>query len=161
MSAEIYQIKCTDIKDQDKSLSEYEGKVLLIVNTASNCGFTPQYKELESLYQRYRDEGFEILAFPCNQFLKQEPGDSQQISQFCELNYGVTFPVFKKIDVNGTNAHPLYQYLKSAAPGVLNSKAIKWNFTKFLLTRDGEVKGRFAPRVKPSALESEIEELLA
>ena len=160
MSAEIYQIKCTDIKDQDKSLSEYEGKVLLIVNTASNCGFTPQYKELESLYQRYRDEGFEILAFPCNQFLKQEPGDSQQISQFCELNYGVTFPVFKKIDVNGTNSHPPYQYLKSAAPGVLNSKAIKWNFTKFLIDAEGHPVKRFAPTTKPEDIKKSIEKIL-
>ena len=138
------------------SLSDYRGKVVLIVNTASQCGFTPQYKGLESLYEKYREKGLVVLGFPCNQFGHQEPGSSDDIGSFCEKNYGVTFPVFEKIDVNGDTAAPLYQDLKSAAPGVLGTQKIKWNFTKFLLNRRGEVIARYAPTTKPENLESAI-----
>ena len=138
------------------SLSEYRGKVVLIVNTASQCGFTPQYKGLESLYEKYSEKGLVVLGFPCDQFGHQEPGSSDEIGAFCEKNYGVTFPVFEKIDVNGDTAAPLYQDLKSAAPGVLGTKKIKWNFTKFLLNRRGEVIARYAPTTKPENLESAI-----
>ena len=138
------------------SLSEYRGKVVLIVNTASQCGFTPQYKGLESLYEKYNEKGLVVLGFPCDQFGHQEPGSSDEIGAFCEKNYGVTFPVFEKIDVNGDTAAPLYQDLKSAAPGVLGTKKIKWNFTKFLLNRRGEVIARYAPTTKPENLESAI-----
>ncbi|MCW7555223.1 glutathione peroxidase [Endozoicomonas gorgoniicola] len=138
------------------SLSGYRGKVVLIVNTASKCGFTPQYKGLESLYEKYGEKGLVILGFPCDQFGHQEPGSSDEIGAFCEKNYGVTFPVFEKIDVNGDSAAPLYQDLKSAAPGVLGTKKIKWNFTKFLLNRRGEVIARYAPTTKPENLESAI-----
>jgi len=133
---------------------------VLIVNTASKCGFTPQYKGLEVLYQQYKDKGLVILGFPCNQFGKQEPGDSSKISEFCEINYGVTFPLFDKVDVNGDNAHPLFNFLKSEKPGILGSKNIKWNFTKFLVNRKGEVVKRFAPVATPSQIESEISRLL-
>lgn len=138
------------------SLGDYRGKVVLIVNTASQCGFTPQYKGLESLYEKYREKGLVVLGFPCNQFGHQEPGSSDDIGSFCEKNYGVTFPVFEKIDVNGDTAAPLYQDLKSAAPGVLGTQKIKWNFTKFLLNRRGEVIARYAPTTKPENLESAI-----
>ena len=138
------------------SLSDYRGKVVLIVNTASQCGFTPQYKGLESLYEKYREKGLVVLGFPCNQFGHQEPGSSDDIGSFCEKNYGVTFPVFEKIDVNGDTAAPLYQDLKSVAPGVLGTQKIKWNFTKFLLNRRGEVIARYAPTTKPENLESAI-----
>ncbi|MET4692429.1 glutathione peroxidase [Endozoicomonas sp. NE40] len=138
------------------SLGNYRGKVVLIVNTASQCGFTPQYKGLESLYEKYREKGLVVLGFPCNQFGHQEPGSSDDIGSFCEKNYGVTFPVFEKIDVNGDTAAPLYQDLKSAAPGVLGTQKIKWNFTKFLLNRRGEVIARYAPTTKPENLESAI-----
>ena len=138
------------------SLSDYRGKVVLIVNTASQCGFTPQYKGLESLYEKYGEKGLVVLGFPCDQFGHQEPGSSDEIGAFCEKNYGVTFPVFEKIDVNGDTAAPLYQDLKSAAPGVLGTKKIKWNFTKFLLNRRGEVIARYAPTTKPENLESAI-----
>ena len=159
MSA-VYDFSAPMLNGEQVDLSQYKGKVLLIVNTASKCGFTPQYKGLQALYEKYRDQGLEILGFPCNQFGHQEPGDAGQISKFCELNFGVSFPLFAKIDVNGDDAHPLYQHLKKAAPGVLGSKAIKWNFTKFLVNRDGEVVKRYAPTDKPESLEKDVQALL-
>jgi glutathione peroxidase len=141
-------------------LSVYAGGVLLIVNTASKCGFTPQYEGLEDLYRRYAARGFTVLAFPCNQFGAQEPGDAAEIANFCSLTYHVTFPVFAKIDVNGTNAAPLFTALKTAAPGVFGSKGIKWNFTKFLVDRSGKAVKRYGPRTLPEALAADIERLL-
>jgi len=141
-------------------LSDYRGKVMLIVNTASRCGFTPQYEGLERLYRDLQDRGLVVLGFPCNQFGKQEPGSADEIASFCSLNYGVTFPLFAKIDVNGPGAAPLYEWLKAEAPGLLGSEAIKWNFTKFLVGRDGQVADRFAPTTKPEALRGAIEALL-
>lgn len=142
-------------------LSRYAGKVLLVVNVASKCGFTPQYEALEALYRKYKDRGFEILAFPCNQFGSQEPGSFEEIGTFCKLTYDVTFRLLAKIDVNGEYADPIYTYLKRMKPGLLGSKAIKWNFTKFLVDRQGQVTARFAPMTKPSQLEDGIEELLS
>ena len=144
----------------DVDLSAYAGKVLLIVNVASKCGFTPQYEGLEALHRQYADRGFEVLGFPCNQFGAQEPGDAAEIAQFCSLTYDVTFPVFAKIEVNGDGADPLYAELKRQAPGLLGSKAIKWNFTKFLVDRSGKVTGRYAPTTKPEDLAADIEMLL-
>jgi len=141
-------------------LSAYAGKVLLIVNTASKCGFTPQYEGLEALHRKYADRGFEVLGFPCNQFGAQEPGDAAEIANFCTLTYDVTFPVFAKIDVNGDNADPLFERLKSEAPGLLGSKGIKWNFTKFLVDRSGNTVERYAPTTKPADIEADIEKLL-
>lgn len=142
------------------SLARYAGQVLLIVNTASQCGFTPQYDGLEALHRRYAERGLAILAFPCNQFGAQEPGDAAEIASFCSLTYDVTFPVFAKVDVNGAGADPLFRHLKSAAPGVLGSKAIKWNFTKFLVDRRGDVVRRYAPTTRPKQLAGDIEALL-
>jgi glutathione peroxidase len=142
------------------ALDRYRGKVLLIVNTASECGFTPQYAGLQQLYARFAARGFEVLGFPCNQFGKQEPGDAAQIGAFCEKNFGVTFPMFEKIDVKGANAHPLYRYLTSERRGLFGTKAIKWNFTKFLVDRDGNVVKRYGPRTPPEAIAGEIEPLL-
>ncbi|KQM72316.1 glutathione peroxidase [Sphingomonas sp. Leaf20] len=142
------------------SLAAYAGKVLLIVNTASKCGFTPQYEGLEALHRDYADRGFEVLAFPCNQFGGQEPGDAAEIANFCSLTYDVTFPVFAKVDVNGGEADPLFERLKADAPGVLGSKAIKWNFTKFLVDREGNVVDRYAPTTKPADIRTDIEKLL-
>lgn len=156
----IYQFEADDIKGQPTKMSEFKDKVLLIVNTASKCGFTPQYKGLEKLQQDYADKGFTVLGFPCNQFGKQEPGDEQEIQNFCDLNFSTSFPLFKKVDVNGDNAAPLYDYMKTKAPGVLGSKSVKWNFTKFLVNRDGQVIKRFAPKDKPENLTKQIEELL-
>lgn len=141
-------------------MADYAGKVLLIVNTASHCGFTPQYAALEALYQRYRERGLVVLGFPCNQFGSQEPGEAEEIASFCQKNYGVSFPMFAKIDVNGNEAHPLYQYLKKAAPGLLGSEGIKWNFTKFLVDRQGEVVERYAPATAPESIARDIEKLL-
>ncbi len=141
-------------------LAEFRGKVLLIVNTASRCGFTPQYTGLEALYRRHRDRGLEVLGFPCNQFGSQEPGDAEEIARFCSTRYEVSFPMFAKIEVNGAGAHPLYQHLKQAAPGLLGSQGIKWNFTKFLVDRDGRVVSRHAPNASPESLEQDIEKLL-
>lgn len=155
----IYDFKVKDTKGNDVSLEQYKGKVLLIVNTATGCGFTPQYEGLENLYRKYRDRGFEILDFPCNQFGHQAPGTDAEIGQFCTLNYDTTFPRFKKIDVNGENAAPLYKWLKSQKKGFLNS-AIKWNFSKFLIDRNGNVIDRFSPTTKPEKLESDIQKLL-
>ncbi len=143
-----------------QALAEKQGKVLLVVNTASKCGFTPQYEGLEALHRKYVDRGFEVIAFPCNQFGKQEPGNAEEIASFCKLTYDVTFPVMKKIDVNGDGAIPLYRWLKDEAPGVLGTRGIKWNFTKFLIDRSGKVVRRYAPTDKPAALERDIEALL-
>lgn len=142
------------------SLADRLGKVVLVVNTASQCGFTPQYKGLEDLWRRYRERGFEVIAFPCNQFGRQEPGDADQIAAFCEVNFGLSFPLMGKVDVNGAHAAPLFDWLKKEAPGVLGSKAIKWNFTKFLIGRDGKVVRRYAPTDKPEAMAKDIEALL-
>ncbi len=161
MASAIYDFECPDINQQTRSLAEFKGKVLLIVNTASNCGFTPQYEGLQKLYEKYQAQGFEILGFPCDQFLHQEPGSEGEISQFCQVNYGVSFPMFSKVEVNGAGAHPLYQYLKEEAPGLFNSKAIKWNFTKFLIDQDGRVIKRYATRTKPEAIEADVAKLLA
>ncbi|PAU58592.1 glutathione peroxidase [Pseudomonas sp. PIC25] len=160
MSDALLSIPCTTITGEQKTLADFDGKALLVVNTASKCGFTPQYKGLEALWQRYRDKGLVVLGFPCNQFGKQEPGNEEAISEFCELNYGVTFPLFKKIDVNGAGAHPLFVNLKKRAPGLLGSQGIKWNFTKFLINKDGSLIKRFAPTTKPEELSAEIEALL-
>jgi glutathione peroxidase len=160
MSAPIYELSAERLEGGVQSLGDYAGKVLLIVNTASNCGFTPQYKGLEDLYMRYRQRDFEVLGFPCNQFGAQEPGEADEIAGFCEKNYGVTFPMFAKIDVNGEHAHPLYQYLKKAAPGLLGSEGIKWNFTKFLVNRQGEVIERYASATAPESIARDIESLL-
>jgi glutathione peroxidase len=141
-------------------LDEFEGRVLLIVNTASKCGFTPQYAGLELLYRTYKDRGLMVLGFPCNQFGGQEPGTAAEIGAFCDRNYGISFPIFAKIDVNGPNAHPLYQHLKSTMPGIAGTKSIKWNFTKFLVNRSGKVLSRHAPRTEPKTLAPTIEKLL-
>ncbi|AZQ09766.1 MULTISPECIES: glutathione peroxidase [Shewanella] len=159
--SQIYDISLTGIAGDNRTLNDYRGKVLLVVNTASKCGFTPQYQALESLYRKYQSQGLEILGFPCNQFGAQEQGSEAEIAQFCELNFGVSFPLFSKIDVNGDQAHPLFVHLKKAAPGVLGSQSIKWNFTKFLIGRDGKVRDRFAPTTDPAKLEKDIEALLA
>jgi len=156
----IYDFEVKDIHGKAVPLSRYKGKVLLIVNTASKCGFTPQYKGLEALHQKYHARGLEVLGFPCNQFGAQEPGTEDEIASFCELNFGVTFPLFAKVDVNGDDAAPLYRHLKQAKPGLLGSEAIKWNFTKFLVDRKGNVVERFAPNTEPDALAGDIEELL-
>lgn len=156
----VHQYKVKDNQGNEVDLSQYRGKVLLIINTASQCGFTPQYKELEALYQQYKDSGLVILAFPCNQFGAQEPGNNADIQQFCELNFGVSFPLMSKIQVNGPDASPLFEHLKDSARGLMKTRAIKWNFTKFLVNKDGDVVKRYAPRTKPSAIASAIEELL-
>lgn len=156
----VYDFSATSLTGKDVDLSKYQGKVVLIVNTASKCGLTPQYKGLQALYEKYRDKGLEILGFPCNQFGKQEPGGEKEISEFCEINYGVSFPMFSKVDVNGDGTHPLYRHLKEEAPGLLGSKAIKWNFTKFLVNREGQVVKRYAPTDAPDSLEKDIEKLL-
>ena len=142
-------------------LADYKGKVLLVVNTASKCGFTPQYEGLESLHRKYADQGFEVIAFPCNQFGAQEPGDEDEIKNFCSLTYDVTFPLMAKVDVNGDNADPLWAYMKQQQAGLMGSRGIKWNFTKFLVNKKGEVVARHGPQVKPEALAKDIEKLLA
>ncbi|AJY70220.1 glutathione peroxidase [Geobacter sulfurreducens] len=156
----IYEILVQTVSGEVITLSEYRGQVMLIVNTASKCGFTPQYKGLETLYRKYASQGFVVLGFPCNQFGSQEPGDITEIQNFCSLTYDVTFPLFAKIDVNGSDASPLFQHLKSAAKGLLGSEAIKWNFTKFLVDRQGTVLGRYAPTTTPESLEKDIEAAL-
>ena len=158
--AGIYDFKVDDIRGKPVPLERYRGKVMLIVNTASKCGFTPQYKGLEALYEKLHGKGLEILGFPCNQFGAQEPGSEDEIASFCELNYGVTFPMFAKVDVNGDKAAPLYQFLKKAKPGLLGSEAIKWNFTKFLVDRKGNVVERFAPNIEPASLAGDVDKLL-
>lgn len=156
----VYDFSAKTLDGQDASLADYRGQVLLIVNTASKCGFTPQYEGLEQLWRTYKDRGLTVLAFPCNQFGAQEPGNAEEIANFCSLTYDVTFPVLAKIDVNGPSAHPLYAYLKHEQKGLLGTEAIKWNFTKFLIGRDGEVVERFAPTTKPEDLKQAIEALL-
>ena len=160
MSDSIYDFKATRLNGEEVELDAYRGKVLLIVNTASECGFTPQYAGLETLYLNLKGKGFVVLGFPCNQFGAQEPGDATAIEQFCQVNFGVTFPMFAKIEVNGENTHPLYAYLKHEATGLLGTEAIKWNFTKFLVDRDGQVVERYAPATKPEDLAEAIEALL-
>ena len=155
----IYDFEAKSLAGEDVSLKRFEGQVLLIVNTASACGFTPQYRGLEALQQAYVSQGFSVLGFPCNQFGRQEPGSAAEIEEFCESNYAISFPMFEKIDVNGANAHPLYQYLRDEKSGLLGS-SIKWNFTKFLIDRSGKVVARHAPTTTPGALRQEIEALL-
>lgn len=179
----IYDFSAVSIDGDDVKLSDYKGKVLLIVNTASKCGFTPQYEELQKLYEEYNEKGLEILGFPCNQFKEQEPGENKEIKNFCQINYGVTFPLFEKVEVRGENAHPIFKYLISKAPfkgldqnhpigkklyEILNAASsnyfkddeIKWNFTKFLIDRDGNVSGRYEPTTSPVAMRGDIEKLL-
>lgn len=156
----VYEYSAQSITGDKIALNQYKDQVLLVVNTASKCGFTPQYKGLETLYQDFKAQGFSILGFPCNQFASQESGSEDEISQFCELNFGVTFPLFAKIDVNGVDAHPLFNHLKTSAKGLMGSESIKWNFTKFLVNKDGEVIKRYAPTTKPEAIRSDIEKLL-
>lgn len=156
----IYAFSAPLLDGRQVYFADFKAQVLLIVNTASHCGFTPQYKGLEQLYRAYRDRGFNILGFPCNQFGRQEPGSAEQIGTFCQKNYGVTFPMFAKIDVNGPGTHPLYQYLKKQGPGFLGIRRIAWNFTKFVVDRNGNVVRRFAPSKKPEMLTEAIEELL-
>ncbi len=156
----VYDYSAKTLDGQDVSLADYRGQVLLIVNTASKCGFTPQYEGLEALYKAYKDRGLTVLAFPCNQFGAQEPGNAEEIASFCSLTYDVTFPVMSKIDVNGEGAHPLYKFLKKEQKGLLGTEAIKWNFTKFLIGKDGEVVERFAPTTKPEDLKVAVEALL-
>ena len=158
MSNSIYDYSVKQIDGKEKMLTDYKGKVLLIVNTASKCGFTPQFEGLQKLYEKYSTKGFTVLGFPCNQFANQDPGTDDEIKSFCNLNYGVTFPVFSKIEVNGENEHPLYKFLKSKASGFL-SKRIKWNFTKFLVDQNGKVIKRFNPATRPEQLEKYIEKL--
>ncbi len=155
-----WDFEAQSITGKPMPLSHWSGKVALIVNTASQCGLTPQYKGLQALYDQYKDRGFVVLGFPSNQFGAQEPGTNSEISQFCELNYGVSFPMFAKIDVNGDDAHPLYKWLKSAKPGLLGSEAIKWNFSKFLIDRHGQVAERYAPTTSPESVSADIEKLL-
>jgi len=156
----VYQFSAIDNKSNDLPLSNFSDKVLLIVNTASGCGLTPQYEGLQKLHTELSQQGFEILAFPCNQFKQQESGTNEEIQQFCDLNFNIKFPLFDKIEVNGDNTHPLFSYLKQQAPGILGSKSIKWNFTKFLVNRRGEVIKRYAPTTKPEALIADIKNLL-
>jgi glutathione peroxidase len=156
----VHDFSARNIEGQDTSLADYRGKALLIVNVASKCGFTPQYAGLEALHRKLADEGFAVLGFPCDQFGHQEPGDEAEIKNFCKLTYDVSFPMFAKIDVNGDTAHPLYKHLKSAAPGLLGSEGVKWNFTKFLVDRNGKVVRRYAPLDKPEGLEADVRAIL-
>jgi glutathione peroxidase len=160
MAQTIYDFEVKNILGETISLNKYKGKTLLFVNVASKCGFTPQYKELEEIYREYKDRGLEILAFPCNQFGAQEPGDANEIKNFCSLNYDVTFPLFSKINVNGDEASPVYDFLKESLPGLLGSKAIKWNFTKFLVDKNGIPQKRYAPTDKPKAILEDIKMIL-
>jgi len=156
----LYDFEVIDIHGKKTTLAPYKGKVILIVNTASRCGYTPQFEGLEKLYKSHKAKGFAVLGFPCNQFGSQEPLNEPQIENFCRIDYGVTFPMFAKIDVNGASSHPLYRHLKSSAPGILGSEIIKWNFTKFLIDRNGNVIRRYAPSTTPEAIENDIKELL-
>jgi glutathione peroxidase len=161
MTADVYEFTAKSLDGKDIDMAQYKGDVLLIVNTASQCGFTGQYSGLEQLHKDYAGKGLKVLGFPCNQFGAQEPGDASEIGAFCQKNYGVDFQMFEKIDVNGKDAHPLYKYLTSSAPGVLGTENIKWNFTKFLVGRDGKVFKRYAPQVEPKEMAKDIEQLLA
>jgi glutathione peroxidase len=156
----VYDFEVATIDGHKQSLADYRGRVLLMVNVASRCGFTPQYAGLEKLYRKYRERGFTVLGFPCDQFGQQEPGDEAEIKEFCRLTYDVTFPLFAKIDVNGAAAHPLYKYLKNARRGFLGTKGIKWNFTKFLIDREGGVMRRFGPTARPEKMEKDVVRLL-
>tara|TARA_Y100001936_G_C16082117_1_gene678682 strand:+ start:185 stop:676 length:492 start_codon:yes stop_codon:yes gene_type:complete len=160
MSDSIFNFSCKDVNGDEKNLSELQGKVTLVVNTASQCGFTPQYKGLEDLYQKYKDKGLEILGFPCNQFGNQEPGSNNEIEEFCTLNYGVTFSMFSKVDVNGDSADPLFKFLTSNKKGLLGSSKVKWNFTKFLVNKNGKPVKRFAPTTTPEQISKDIEKLI-
>jgi glutathione peroxidase len=157
----IYDFEVATIDGETQSLDVYRGSVLLIVNVASRCGFTPQYTGLENLYRKYGERGFTVLGFPCDQFRHQEPGNEDEIKAFCQRSYDVTFPLFAKVEVNGRGAHPLYRFLKSARRGLLGTKSIKWNFTKFLIDRDGNVAGRFAPTFRPEKIEKALQRLIA
>ena len=157
----IYQFEAELLEGETKALADYKGKVMLIVNTASKCGFTPQFAGLEKLHEKYKAQGLEVLGFPCNQFGGQEPGTNKEIGAFCQRNYGVSFPMFAKVDVKGPEAHVIFRFLTREAKGILGSQNIKWNFTKFLVGRNGEVLGRYAPTTKPEALEADIENALA
>jgi len=161
MSNSVFDFSCQTPSGQDKPISDFEGKVLLVVNTASKCGFTPQFAGLEELYEKYKDRGLEVLGFPCNQFGKQDPGSNDEITEFCQLNYGVSFPMFGKVDVNGSDADPLFKHLKAEAPGALGTESIKWNFTKFLVDPSGKVIKRYAPKTKPADIAADVEALLA
>src|SRR5512135_2231963 len=158
--SDLYSFSAKTLSGKNLDLKQYSGKVVLVVNTASKCGFTPQYAGLEELHKKYHDQGLDVLGFPCNQFGSQEPGDAAQITEFCQLNYGVSFQMFDKIEVNGPHAHPLYQWLTQSAPGILGTEAIKWNFTKFLIGRDGKIAKRYAPQTEPKSLEGDIEKML-
>lgn len=160
MTADIYEFTAKSLDGKDVDLAQYKGDVLLIVNTASHCGFTPQYEGLEQLHKDFAAKGLRVLGFPCNQFGAQEPGGASEIGAFCQKNYGVDFQMFEKVDVNGKDAHPLYKYLTASAPGVLGTENIKWNFTKFLVGRDGKVLKRYAPNVEPKDMSKDIEQLL-
>lgn len=159
-SNSVYDFTVKDIKGNEKEMADYRGQVLLIVNTASKCGFTPQFEGLQSLHQELGSQGFDVLGFPCNQFMNQDPEDEATISQFCSLNYGVDFPMFSKVDVNGETAHPLFRFLKAEAKGLMGSEKVKWNFTKFLVGRDGKVVDRYPPNAKPEDIKADIEKLL-
>jgi len=160
MANNVYEFTANSLTGQPVNFDQYRGKVLLIVNTASKCGFTPQYEGLEQVYEQFKDKGVEVLGFPCNQFGSQEPGTADEIGAFCQKNYGVNFPMFEKIDVNGDNAHPLYKFLKSEGKGILGTEGIKWNFTKFLVKKDGTVFKRYASTTSPKELMPDIEKLL-
>ena len=157
----LYQFEAELLEGDTKQMSDYEGKVLLIVNTASKCGFTPQFAGLEKVYEKYKDQGFEVLGFPCNQFGGQDPGSNDEIGAFCQRNYGVDFPMFAKVDVKGPEAHAIFRYLTREAKGILGSESIKWNFTKFLVSKDGKVLNRYAPTTKPESIEEDIEKALS
>jgi glutathione peroxidase len=159
--SDIYSFEAVDIKGQNVKLDAYRGQVLLVVNTASKCGYTPQFGGLEKLFEKFRAQGFAVLGFPCNQFGRQDPGTNGEIAEFCQMNYGVNFPMFAKIDVNGPDTHPLFQHLKVSAPGVFGTEKIKWNFTKFLIDRQGKVIARFAPLTKPENIETAVQGALA
>ena len=156
----IYDFQAELLEGEQKNLADYQGKVLLVVNTASQCGLTPQFEGLEKLYQDYQQQGLVILGFPCNQFANQDPSSNEEIGSFCQRNYGVSFPMFAKVDVNGSNAHPIYKYLTSEAKGILGSESIKWNFTKFLINQKGEVIKRYSPTTKPEKISKDIQKLL-
>ena len=157
---DIYDIHVNDHNNKEISMSEFSGKTLLIVNVASKCGLTPQYEGLQKLYDDLKDKNFTVLAFPCNQFGAQEPGTNNEINNFCEINYSITFPIFSKIKVNGPDAHPLFKLLKEDKPGIFRTKSIKWNFTKFLINNNGKIIDRFSPRVEPKYIRKEIEKIL-
>lgn len=160
MTKNLYSFAVKAADGSELSLEKYQGHPVVIVNVASKCGFTPQYKGLEEIYQKFKDQGLQVIGFPCNQFGSQEPGTNAEIQQFCSLNYGVSFPVMSKIDVNGDNADPLYKWLKSEAPGILGTEAIKWNFTKFLVSKDGKVIKRYAPQDEPAKMTEDIQKAL-